>query len=252
MEKIIVLKNDTSIKNIRDEYWPIIDAAVSFLKEILRENLLEIRLLGSVPHSNAIPGNSDIDFLAIIKEKVSQETATEIMRKSIELSESVTIVSKVDLDHMSQKEIKAHFEYELILRTDSISIYGNDEYTVDEYQILNTELAKLWDINIDTIIHTYKNHLLYDNLTHNEIKRYSRLTGKDLMKCFRKRVLLEHGVLERTVERIYLSLKKYIPEYSFIFDSLWDLYQFPKDDIEKIVIVIDQTEKFKDNILSIG
>ena len=249
MEKIVVLKNLSSAINIDDGYWPIINNMVLILKEILQDNLLDLRLLGSVPRGDAIPGKSDIDFTAIIKEEVSQIVTTQIKVKSDELSCIYPIVSKIDINYITKKKIEEYFDYELILRTDSISIYGSDIYTVDKYSILNTELANLWNPNLDLILKEYREELLSGKLSNEEIKKYSRLTGKDIMKCLQRKILLEYGVWERSVYNMYNSLKEYIPEYSSLYDSLWDLYWLPTDDIERIILIIKQTELIKERYM---
>ena len=150
---------------------------------------------------------------------------------------------------LEQGIYKSQFDYELILRTDSISIYGSDIYTVDKYSILNTELANLWNPNLDLILKEYREELLSGKLSNEEIKKYSRFTGKDIMKCLQRKILLEYGVWERSVCNMYNSLKEHMPEYSSLYDSLWDLYWLPTDDIERIILVIKQTELIKERYM---
>ncbi len=247
---LIVLKNQSSIDHVDQAYMPLISVVVNMLIKILEDNLLEIRLLGSVPRGCAIRELSDIDFMAITKFDISQESKLLLENILLDLSEANTIVSKIDVQCIREDIIKNYFDLELIIKTDSINLYGEDKYTVSEYSIMNTELADLWNPNIDFVLHNYRNKLMSINMSDTEIAKYSRLTGKDVMKCFQRRVVLEHGFIERTIEKIYINLKKYIPDHSGTFEKLWRLYRLPTSNKEVIMTVIDECEQLKYEILN--
>ena len=250
MESTIILKNETSIAKIGSDYWPLINQAIIAVKEILNNHIVEIRLLGSVPSGNAIIGNSDIDFLAITNKSVDDNCKSRIEETAREFSKKSPVVSSIDIDVMSQEEIGRHPAYELIIRTDSVSLYGSDKYTVKEYQISNTELAHLWNIDFDSIIISYRRKLISSEISELEIKKYSKFTGKDIMKCFRRRLILDYGICDRRIDMLYGSLKRYLPEHSVLFDALWGLYRYPNDNIDAILRVMDEAENSKKQIMT--
>ncbi len=249
MNKQIVLVNHTSINHVGLEYQPIIDCVVNLLKDSLKEYLVEIRLLGSVPRGDAIPPYSDIDFLAVTRISNQQGLPQPHQTLLEDLCRRFPIVSKIDIQYMSEDDIDRHFDFKLIVMTDSICVYGEDNYTVAEYSILNTELADLWNPNLDSIICNYRTALASSLISKAEIVKYSRLTGKDMMKCFQRKILLDFGRIEKSIEKIYFNLVEHYPGYVALFDKLWKLYRYPTDDREAIVAIIEECERTKNSIL---
>lgn len=251
METVIVLKNDTSLDKIEPQYRSLMDDTVGFLARHLGGNLLEVRLLGSIARGGAIPGLSDLDMLAVThREETPQALAA--LREKLPLLGPDPLVSRIDLQCMSLDAIRSHRDYELIVRTDSVGLYGEDHFNSGDVAIRNTELAQLWSPDIEAILRDYRAALENVDIPVGEVIRYSRLTGKDTMKCFQRTVLLRHGLIERSVERVHHNLRTYLPQYGELFDRLWNLYRFPTDRREDVLAALEACRQAKDDILSEG
>jgi len=77
---IITLHNRASLARIAPEYLPIVEATTAHCHGVLGDELLEIRILGSVARGDAVPGTSDIDFAAITGRPVTAGPRAEIER----------------------------------------------------------------------------------------------------------------------------------------------------------------------------
>ena len=249
MEVLLALKNETSLDKVESLYRPLIDGAVGAVAECLGSDLLEIRLLGSIPRGCAIPGLSDLDLLAVTGREISQEAVAALRERLRPLPGPAPLVSRIDLQCMSLDTIRGYPEYELILRTDSVSLFGEDHYPPGEVAIWNTELARLWTPDARAILRDYRSALANADIPADEVNRYSRLTGKDMMKCFQIHVLLRYGLIERSVENVYRNLRTYLPQHGELFDRLWSLYRFPTSCREDVLAVLEACQSAMDDIL---
>ena len=67
----LVIENRCSLDAIGPAYAPLIRAAVAAYHAIFTDQIEEVRLMGSVARGEALPGRSDIDFLAVVREAPS-------------------------------------------------------------------------------------------------------------------------------------------------------------------------------------
>lgn len=252
MRTILTLRNDASMEKIEPQYRPLIDAAVGTVVQRLGDNLLEVRLLGSVARGCAVPGLSDLDLLAVTRREEPPQALAALRECLGSLLGPPALVSRIDLQCMSLDTIHGNRGYKLIVCTDSVNLYGEDHFCSGDVTILNTELARLWSPDIEAILRDYRAALENADIPTGEIIRYSRLTGKDLMKCFQRTVLLRHGLIERSVERVHRNLKAYLPQYSELFDRLWNLYRYPTDRREDVLAALEACRQVKDDILREG
>lgn len=252
MQTTLILRNEASRHKVEPAYWPLIHAVVGTVARQLGADLREVRLLGSIGRGCAIAGHSDLDLLVITCREESPQTLAALRESASAVPGATSLVSRVDLQCMSLEAIGVHLEYELIVRTDSVNLFGEDHFDCAEVAIINTELARLWTPNIDAILRDYRCALENLDLPAAEVMRYSRLTGKDIMKCFQRTVLLRQGLIERSVERMHHNLKTYLPQYGEVMDTLWKLYRFPTDRREDVLAALEMCRQVKGNILSEG
>ncbi len=250
MERLVTLHNRASLKRVPPEYLPLLGDVAALLRAALGPNLREIRVLGSVARGTALPGNSDLDVLAVTLEDVPEDVRRDLDTRTRALAAQYPLVTKVDLQVMSDGAIAAHPEYELIVRTDSFCLAGEDRYTAGEVTLPVAQLAALWHPDFDGILRGYETALRNPALPGDEVVRYTRLTGKDMLKCFQRRLLLEHGIYERDMERVYGALKHHLPEEAPLFDRLWTLYRHPTADRGTALAALEACGKSKKRILT--
>jgi hypothetical protein len=237
-KKMIKIENQASHDKIAPIYLPIIQDVKRTIPSMIGANLVEIRILGSVPRGNAIRNISDIDFLIITERELSKELKNEVVKLSEALHKSYPYVWSVDLTIMDIQSIQKAPDYELILSTDSISIFSDDHYTKPFVEILNTELNDLWGL---TPIHLdEKYHLkLCEAATDQEIRKVSKWIGKDMLKCFRRKIISDYAILDRQIEPLYKRLVDLYPDFHKVFEGLWSLYSSPDTDKNRIESIFD-------------
>jgi hypothetical protein len=71
---------------------------------------------------------------------------------------------------------------------------------------------------------------------------YSRLIGKDILKCFRRIALLCGGQYERNIGRIHEQLLQYAPELREVVEELYELYIHPSDNKQRLFKALDSVE----------
>lgn len=74
------------ISNIPKETRLILEKIVDTFRNILKDNLIGIYLHGSIAMGCFNPEKSDIDFLLVVKEKLSEETKRAIINSTLELA----------------------------------------------------------------------------------------------------------------------------------------------------------------------
>lgn len=75
------------------------------------------------------------------------------------------------------------------------------------------------------------------------LRRYSRVTGKDLLKCLRAIALQRGGPYEKSIARIYTQLRRYVPEHQLLAASLFALYRTPVPAKERILAALAAADK---------
>ena len=70
-DRLITLHNHTLLARVEPRYLPIVEATTSLCCRVLGDELLEIRILGSVARGDAVLELSDIDFAAITSQPVT-------------------------------------------------------------------------------------------------------------------------------------------------------------------------------------
>ncbi|MBV9468794.1 MAG: hypothetical protein JOZ57_06075, partial [Abitibacteriaceae bacterium] len=72
---------------------------------------------------------------------------------------------------------------------------------------------------------------------------YSRIIGKDILKCFRYAMLMRGGAYERNVTKIYNQLLDYTPERQELLHDLHELYIHPVIDKKKLLDVLNDVRR---------
>jgi hypothetical protein len=169
---LVVVRNRCDRAKIDAQFVPLVDAAVAAYLDLWPDDVVNIRLLGSVARGEAEVGKTDIDFMALLArpaEEIERERLTE--------------------------------QAEALRRTHPV---------------------------------------VGDETSEDELRFYSRVIGKDLLKCLRFLILLRGGEYEPSIEGIYRQVATYAPELSSLSEDLYRLYREPTTNREAMLYVLSQ------------
>lgn len=125
-----------SYNNCTDEVISEIAAVVELCKRYILGNLIGIYLHGSLAMGCFNPNRSDLDFIVVVKEKISQEIKIEIVKKLMSISLSP---SPSEISFLTEKNLVrdgSTFQYDL----------HYSEYWRKKYERLVTQAtAKIWN-----------------------------------------------------------------------------------------------------------
>ncbi len=220
---MIRLENRTAITNVEHEYRPLIEKAVEIYRTVFKDYILEIRLQGSVARGDEIKNVSDMDFLCILKGEIDRSIPLSIIEAEKELTKICPDLEKVDLGVTNEKHIDENLDYKLLIQTDSFCVSGEDRYSLKYVEIPGIELAKLWCLGLDNTLSSYRGKVmsLEDN---QQIRRYVRFIGKDLLKACRPKLMRENEIFSRTITGTHEDLCEVYPDLKTLFDSLLSFY----------------------------
>jgi hypothetical protein len=238
MEAQITISNDCSVSKISSDCKPILRAATDSYRRNLDKLLLSVRLLGSIPRGEGTVGASDIDFVALVSASPDAHQREAVAADAKKLTLSHQCVSSVDME----TEIKGRVPpvRELIFRTDSILIWGDDDYSATEATVPVVTLARLCTPDYSKLMAGYRQQLK-NSMNDDGLRRFGRLVGKDLLKCFRKHLILHRGVYRKSPQEIHSQLVMYFPDQSETFNCLLRIYERPverKDELLQIVKMV--------------
>jgi predicted nucleotidyltransferase len=224
---MIELINETKIENVPYACQKLLPDIIEAYQLYFSESIQEIRLLGSVPRGDLIPGVSDIDFLCILKEDTEYEKPKSFIEIESKLRTKFQAVQKFDLDITNEKFIKQNFDYNLLIMTDSISIYGTNFYWTKSYAISAEELASLWNPDSNELLRNYAG-LIKNTNDADLMNETAKLVGKDLLKSYRPALMIKFNYFSRSIEKTAKQLIECFSEHSNLFELLFQLYSNPK------------------------
>jgi uncharacterized protein len=243
MREELTIVNECHLDLVEEPYRPILDDAVQIYMQVLDENVLDVRVMGSIPRGRARLGKSDIDFVAICSTQPTGHILDLVRDEASRLSSLYPCVIHVTLEVEAEGTVDPARRF--IFITDSISIHGTDMYPQKEFRILNTELARMCTPPLDDLVRTYEDELA-GNPTPEQVRLVSRWAGKDLLKHFRRFLIEEHGLYEQTIADIKDKLLHFYPANAKLLNGIHGLYESPVEDPELIRTIMRTAEKLKD------
>ncbi len=235
METEITIPNECSLDKVGSDYKPIVAAAIESYRRDLDKLLISIRLVGSAARGESVFGVSDIDFVGLASTSPDTHQRDMIAADSKRLTRNYQCVSVVDLEI----EIKGRVQpqRELIFRTDSVCLWGTDAYSATATKVSNVTLAKLTTPDFNKLMSGYRQHLK-GPLDKEELGQFGRSVGKDVLRCFRKFLILRLGIYRKSATDIHNQLVMYFAENSETFKCLLRIYEQPverKDELLEIL-----------------
>ena len=243
METEITISNHCSLDKVGRDYTPIIDDAVGAYRRNLDKLLLSIHLMGSVPRGEAAFGLSDIDFVALISMNPGADQRNMLAAESKRLTAKYSCVSSVDLEIEIKGRVSKAREF--IFRSDSICVWGDDMYAATDMRTSNVALAKLVTPDFDQVLSGYRQRL--KNPIHaEELGQLCRSVSKDVLKCFRKYLILKLAVYRSGIADIHDQLVTYFAVETDLFDRLLKIYEQPLEKREDLLDILrSASESFR-------
>jgi len=243
METEMSTANDCTLEKVASDYAPIIDDAVGAYRRNLDKLLLSIRLMGSVPRGEAKIGVSDIDFVALTSMNAEADRRSMLEVECKRLTAKYPCVGRVDLEIEIKGRVTAARDF--IFRSDSICVWGDDTYIKTDTKMSNIALAKLVTPDFDKLLSGYRQRLK-NPIQAEELGQLSRSVGKDVLKCFRRFLILKLALYKKGAIDIHDQLVSYFPQETDTFDRLLSIHEQPIQKREDLLDVLKScAESFK-------
>lgn len=236
----LTVHNRCDEAHIDARFRPLIADVIAAYLGDFADRVLDIRLRGSVARGEAVVGQSDIDFMALVAERPSDGAQCQLESCAAELAQRYLVVSRVELDMDSIDSLTPFQRF--VLSSDSLSLYGNDRLTRRRQRIDRFELAKLVTPDAAAMILDYR-ELMQDVAADEQATRfYGRIVAKDLLKCVRGLVLVRGGPYKVNIVGMARQVTPYAPEVAGLADALLDLYRAAPADSSAALAAIDEAE----------
>ena len=235
----MLVRNTCAWGKLDRRYLPLIEAVLAIYRALFGADLLNVRLLGSVARGEAIPGTSDIDFLALARRPPRPAELEHLARQELELRRTYPVVEGVDLEAEWLDTLSAFRRF--VLSSDSLSLFGVDQLTRRRQYVDRAELARLVTPDWHALIGGYRACVVALDASERErLARYARVIGKDLLRCLRQVALLRGGPYDTSIEAIYEHVSALAPEHRSLAEALYGLYRRPDVDKQVVLRVLDE------------
>lgn len=130
------------------------------------------------------------------------------------------------------------------LSSDSLRVWGTDTLTHREQRIDRTELIRLVTPDLAALLPDYRAMVreaaseAADDLMH----FYSRVVGKDLLKCLRAVASQRGAAYEVNIDRIHRQVAVYAPDLAPLADRLHGLYRAPTANPVPVLRALDEAK----------
>ncbi len=152
-----------------------------------------------------------------------------------------SIVSRVDLDATPVANLPAFRRF--VLSSDSVCVHGEDRYTTPVQTIDRAALTHLVTPDAASMIEAYRLGIAaIEKWDEEEARFWSRIVGKDLLKCLRAVSLRRGGDYEQSIVGIHRQIASYAPESADLADLLIALYREPTTDLGRLRLALDMAE----------
>lgn len=228
-DDLLWIENECSHDAIGLAYLPLLQDAIAAYQAIFAEQVEEVRLMGSVARGEAVPGHSDIDFFALVCEVLNAVARAALGRHAVSLSRAYPIVSLVDLEVSRLKDLSPVQRF--ILSSDSIAVVGHDRLTIQRQTMDRAALIHLVTPSMSSLLADYQTAVMHiDPEDGNRLRFYSRIIGKDLLKCLRGVILQRGDTYERNIGAIADQALEHFPEHVTTIAALYGCYCTPSSD----------------------
>ncbi len=239
----LFIDNSCFLDKVDRRYLPLVGAAIAAYQAVFPGQIDAVRLLGSVARGEATIGQSDIDFMALVCDPPTPAGLQALDDRAMVLTRAYPIVSRVDLDVGEVANLPEVRRF--ILSSDSVAVYGADTLTQRCQSLPRERLIRLVTPDMAELIAGYRAAVrsLDERAAPEQLRFYSRVTGKDLLKCLRAAVLRRGGSYEKNIQAIYHQVLAYLPECAPTARDLYQLYHTPTGERRTLLRVLDEAER---------
>lgn len=208
-------------KMINNEYTPTIYKYVELAKEVFKENLDMILVIGSSCSNKVVKDWSDIDVILVF-DKIDDEIIEKIkcISNLYTIKIGTTIYQK---DEFVMKKIDSKTFYHLYLAQNSeidIQYLKNGFYPPI---ISSSEVKEIFELYLNERLHVFKRYFLYSNLT----KQQTRDFYKSMYLLMKTKLIID-GYCPKNYEEVF---KLFSEKYNFeLFDYQEFINRFQKGD----------------------
>lgn len=231
--------NRTSAANITPEYAPIIPVVVAEYRRILRDDLLSVRLLGSVARGEAVPQLSDIDFVALVRSSPSTSVIAALRATERLLTSRFPIVSRVDMAVDARDDLQEVRRF--ILSIDSLLVHGSDSLP-DTSDTDRTHLVDMVTPSARDTITMYRTALI-EGADGIGSAPWCRVIAKDLLRILRGLALSRGAPFEAGIQSTYQSMRVFVPEHAALADLLYKMYCCPDADPRRMLDALARVDE---------
>lgn len=233
-DDVVRINNSCSLDAIGPAYAPIVRAAVAAYHAIFADRIEEVRLMGSVARGEALPGRSDIDFFALVREAPSAADQAALAHHATLLGRAYPIVSLVDLEASRLGDLLPVQRF--ILSSDSVAVAGEDRLTRQSQVMSRDALVRLVTPPMDSLLSDYGAAVRQlDPGDSDQLRFYSRIIGKDFLKCLRGVILRRGDSYERNIGAIAEQSLAHFPEQTATIALLHRCYSAPTNDQDRLL-----------------
>jgi hypothetical protein len=238
----LTIRNRCNASNIDPSSAPVIAESIAAYREIWGDRLSEVRLLGSIARGEAVPGIADIDFIGLLIDEPSKEEIQRLKAAESRLTRRHGVVSRVELDVERLEDVTPFRRF--VLSSDSLSIHGVDHFPAKTQDILPGDLIDLVTPPPGEMISMYRQGVaaLGDDRNQPAPAFWSRLIGKDLLKCLRAEALRRGGEYEPGIAALHRQVVELVPEHRNLADTLIELYLRPATAPEELRRALDRVD----------
>ena len=138
-------------------------------------------------------------------------------------------MSLVDLEASHLKDLYPVQRF--ILSSDSVAVAGADRLTIRQQTMSREALIHLVTPSLSNLLADYSTAVTrIDPEDSNQLRFYSRLIGKDLLKCLRGVILRRGDIYERNIVAIAHQAIAHFTEHAATIAMLYQCYSAPTSD----------------------
>jgi predicted nucleotidyltransferase len=234
----LIIENPCTPMAIAPVYAQLIQEAIAAYHTVFAAQVTEIRLLGSVARGEATPGDSDLDLLAIVRHAPTADKRAALDRHAATLGLANPLVSRVELDASRVEDL--HPSRHFFVTSDSLAMAGRDTLTRRSQTVPREVLVHLVTPSRPHLLAAYREGVMHlDPLDGDQLRFYSWIIGKDLLKCLRGVILRRGAPYERNIAAIATQALAHFPDHAATITTLLRCYRTPTTDRAVLLQILD-------------
>lgn len=230
--------NEANQSLISTKWKEAIDYTVLLFKELYKDKLDTIYLRGSVTVGAQIDASSDIDILVFLRRDKTDDDYAIFEKINNEVIKNYPFVERIDIISDNVSTITSNKSYQVMIKTQSICIYGNDTipYSIPSF----TPKEAIFHIyKIGTDIDNFINFFNSGTNDRKLIELKCKTIMKRIVRTGFELVVNDSGKYTRDLYTCYSEFVKYYPNKKQEMKQALFYAIEPTDKIKPILIVLN-------------